>query len=43
MLDIQHYDAIIEHVSGELNIPADVFSRLVPKAPVTILNQMVIL
>jgi len=30
-LDIQHYDAVIEHVPGEQNIPADVFSRLVPK------------
>ena len=29
-LDIQHYDATIEHVPGKANIPADVFSRLVP-------------
>jgi len=28
-LDIKHYDAIIEYVPGELNIPADVLSRLV--------------
>jgi transposase InsO family protein len=28
-LDIQHYDATIEHVPGKANIPADVFSRLV--------------
>ena len=28
-LDIQHYDATIEHVVGKANIPADVFSRLV--------------
>ena len=42
-LDIQHYDAIIEHVPGELNVPADVFSRLVSKAPVPVLNQIVIL
>ena len=42
-LDIQHYDAIVEHVPGELNIPADVFSRLVSKAPVTALNQIVVL
>ena len=28
-LDIQHYYAIIDHVPGNLNIPADVFSRLV--------------
>jgi len=40
-LDIQHYDAIIEHVLGELKVPTNVFSRLVPKAPVTSLNQIV--
>ena len=34
-LDIQHYNAIIEHVPGNLNIPADVFSRLVEKAGTT--------
>ena len=42
-LDIQHYDAIIEHVPRELTVPADVFSRLVSKALVTALNQIVIL
>ena len=42
-LDVQHYDAVIEHVPGELNIPANVFSCLVPKAPVDALNQIVIL
>ena len=26
ILDVQHYDAIIEHVPGKENIPADVFS-----------------
>jgi len=31
MLDIQHYDAIIEHVPGVMNTPGDVFSRLVEK------------
>jgi len=31
MLDIQHYNATIEHVPGVLNTPADVFSRLVEK------------
>jgi len=25
-LDIQHYDAVIEHVPGEENIPADVLA-----------------
>ena len=28
-LDIQHYDASIEHVAGKANIPANVFSRLI--------------
>ena len=28
-LDIQHFDATIEHVPGKANVPADVFSRLV--------------
>ena len=28
-LDIQHYDAVIEHVPEKVNIPADVFSRLI--------------
>jgi len=28
-LDIQQYDAIIEHVAGKANIPTDVFSRLI--------------
>ena len=31
MLDIQHYNATIEHVPGVLNTPAGVFSRLVEK------------
>ena len=30
-LDIQHYNATIEHVPGKANIPADVFSRLVAR------------
>ena len=30
-LDIQHYDAIIKHVPGVMNTPADVFSLLVEK------------
>ena len=42
-LDIQHCDAIIEHVPGELYIPTDLFSHLVPKAPVAALNHIVIL
>ena len=28
-LDIQHYDAIIEHVPSVMNTPADVFSQLI--------------
>ena len=32
-LDIQHYDAIIEHVPGKANIPADIFSRQIIRAP----------
>jgi hypothetical protein len=32
-LDIQHYNAIIEHVPGKANIPADIFSRQIIKAP----------
>ena len=35
--DIQHYNAIIEHVPGTLNIPADAFSRLVEKEEATVL------
>ena len=31
-LDIQHYDAIIEHVPGKANKPEDFFSRLVSRA-----------
>jgi len=42
-LDIQHYDTSIEHVPGELNVPGNVFNRLVSKAPVTALNEIVIL
>ena len=32
-LDIQHYNAIIEHVPGKANIPADIFSRQIIRAP----------
>jgi len=39
--DIQHYNAIIEHVPGTLNIPADVFSRLVEKAEARLQHIMV--
>ena len=42
-LDMQHYDAVIDHVPGEQNISADVFSRLVPKLTDTTLNQILIL
>jgi len=37
-LDIQHYDAVIEYVPIEQNIPADVFSRLIPKPDEASLN-----
>ena len=43
-LNIQHNDAIIEHLPGEVtHVPADLFRRLVSKAPVTALNLIVIL
>ena len=42
-LDIQHYDATIEHVAGKANIPADVFSRLVVKPIPVQLHHVVIL
>ena len=42
-LDIQHHDAVIEHVPGEQNIPADVFSRLVSKQSDATSNQKLIL
>ena len=41
-LDIQHYNATIEHVSGVLNTPAEVFSRLVEKAHDTMSHIMVL-
>ena len=41
-LDIQHYDDIIEHIPGEENIPADVFSRLVPKPTDATLNEILV-
>ena len=30
-LSIQHFNFFIEHINGVDNIPADVFSRLVPR------------
>jgi len=42
-LDMQHYDAVIKHIPGEENIPADVFSRLVPKPTNATLNQTMVL
>ena len=42
-LDIQHYDAIIEHVPGVMNTPADVFSRLVEKDKISEVNHVMIL
>ena len=41
-LDMQHYDTIIEHVPGTLNIPADAFSRLVEKAEATVHHIIVL-
>jgi len=40
-LDIQHYNGIIEHVPGNLNIP-DVFSGLVEKVE-TIIHHILVL
>ena len=42
-IDIQHYDAVIEHIPGEENILADVLSRLVPKPTNVTLNQILVL
>jgi hypothetical protein len=39
-LDIQHYDAIIEHVTGVMNTPANVFSRLVEKEMTSEVNHV---
>ena len=42
-LDIQHYDAIIEHVAGVTNTLADVFSRLVETDIMVEVNHVMIL
>ena len=42
-LDIQHYNTTIERVPGVLNTPADVFSRLVDKAPSVDLHHIMVL
>jgi len=42
-LDIQHYDAIIEHVPGVMNTPANVFSRLVEKEMTSEVNHVMTL
>ena len=42
-LDIQHYDATIEHVAGKANIPADVFSRLIIRPQPVVLNHVLVL
>ena len=42
-LDIQHYDAIIEHVSGVMNTSVDVFSRLVEKEMTSEVNHVMTL
>ena len=42
-LDIQKNYAVIEHIPGEQNIRADVFSRLVPKPTETTHNQILVL
>ena len=39
-LDIQHYNATIEHVPGKANIPADVFSRLVERPVPAMVNHI---
>ena len=42
-LDIQHYDATIEHVPGKANVPADVFSRLVTRpTPIDVHHIMIL-
>jgi len=41
-LDIQHYNAVVEHFTGEQNFPADVFSRLVTKPDEASLHQILI-
>jgi len=41
-LDIQH-DAQIKHVPGVMNTPADVFSRLVGKDAVVVVNHVMTL
>ena len=41
-LDIQHYNATIEHVQGPLNTP-DAFSRLVEKAPNVSIHHIMVL
>ena len=42
-LDIQHYDAPIEHVPGVMNTPADVFSGLVEKHTIVVVNHVMTL
>ena len=42
-LDIQHYDAQIEHVPGVMNTPADVFIRLVEKDAIAEVNHVMAL
>jgi hypothetical protein len=42
-VDIQHYDAQIEHVPGVMNTPADVFIRLVEKDAIAEVNHVMTL
>ena len=42
-LDIQHYDAIIDHVTGAMNTPADDFSRMVERDATTEENHVMTL
>ena len=42
-LDIQHYNATIEHVPVTLNTPVDAFSRLVEKDPSASIHHIMVL
>ena len=42
-LDIQHYNATIEHIPRTLNTPADAFSRLMEKAPSVSIHHIMVL
>jgi transposase InsO family protein len=42
-LAIQHFNCTIEHIPGKLNIPADTFSRLVPREEAITVNTILTL